>query len=54
MISIKECSGCGNCEKVCPKHAIKMEENEEGFLYPCLDSLLCIDCNVCEKVCPIQ
>lgn len=53
MISIKECSGCGNCEKVCPKHAIKMEENEEGFLYPCLDSLLCIDCNVCEKVCPI-
>ena len=30
-----------------------MKEDEEGFRYPVVDMLLCIDCGLCEKVCPV-
>ena len=29
--SIEECYGCKACEQICPKNAITMSENEEGF-----------------------
>lgn len=45
------CNGCGACALRCPKNAIKMVEDEEGFLYPVIDKSKCIDCKVCEKVC---
>lgn len=48
------CTGCHACLNVCPKHAIKMVENEEGFLYPQIDKELCVDCGLCEKACPIS
>ena len=46
-----ECSGCSLCEYVCPKNAVKMTE-KDGFLYPEIDSELCIDCGLCAKKCP--
>jgi coenzyme F420-reducing hydrogenase beta subunit len=30
-----------------------MTEDEEGFLYPKVDTNLCVDCHLCEKVCPV-
>lgn len=30
-----------------------MEEDSEGFNYPCVDKSKCVDCTLCEKVCPI-
>lgn len=30
-----------------------MHEDPEGFLYPEVDTSLCIDCHLCEKVCPV-
>lgn len=30
-----------------------MKEDNEGFLYPVIDTSLCVDCNACNKVCPI-
>ena len=57
MIVIKDkenCCGCGACSNVCPKSCIRMQEDEEGFLYPIADSLLCINCGKCEKVCPVS
>lgn len=30
-----------------------MKEDEEGFLYPVVDTAYCIDCGLCEKVCPV-
>ena len=40
MISIgKECTGCGLCSVACPKDAILMRENEEGFLYPVIEKI---------------
>ena len=38
---------------VCPKNAIKMTADCEGFLYPQIDKSLCIDCSLCSKVCPV-
>lgn len=50
----KECCGCTACKNVCPKHAITMKEDEEGFLYPEIDHEKCINCGLCKKVCPFQ
>ena len=55
MISITDksmCCGCSACMQSCPKLCIKMCEDEEGFLYPKVDTAGCIDCGLCEKVCP--
>jgi len=45
------CTGCGACEAVCPVMAIKMEENEEGFLYPNANKEICMNCGKCDRVC---
>ena len=47
------CSGCNACKAICPVNAIKMVEDEEGFLYPIVDKEKCIKCNLCERICPI-
>ena len=56
MISIidkKDCCGCNACVQRCPKECIIMKADNEGFLYPIVDTDVCIDCGICEKVCPI-
>lgn len=56
MIDIKDkekCSGCGACKNICPKNAISMIEDEEGFLYPKINSEYCFNCGLCKRVCPI-
>ena len=32
-----ECTGCGACASICPKAAITMQPDAEGFLYPVVD-----------------
>lgn len=45
------CVGCSVCAQVCPKKAIHMEEDEEGFLYPRLDKTKCVACGLCHQKC---
>ena len=33
----KDCCGCGACMNVCPKSAIRVVEDEVGFVYPEID-----------------
>lgn len=56
MINIdkkEQCCGCSACGDICPKNAISYKNDNEGFLYPHIDSDKCIDCSLCEKVCPM-
>lgn len=54
MISLvnKDCCGCTLCESVCNHHAIMMVKDSLGFMYPKIDSALCIECGACEALCP--
>ena len=47
-----DCNGCGVCALKCPKQAILMEEDAEGFLYPVINQALCINCSICRDICP--
>lgn len=46
------CCGCRACEDICVHRAITMKQDEEGFLYPSIDSELCVDCGACNDICP--
>lgn len=46
------CTACAACMCVCPKNAISIKEDEEGFYQPYIDRALCIKCNLCDKTCP--
>lgn len=46
------CTGCTACASVCPRDAISMERDGEGFAYPAVDSERCARCGRCTSVCP--
>lgn len=46
-----KCTGCGACVSNCPKKALSLQYNEEGFYHPSVNEELCINCGACEKVC---
>ena len=50
----KSCCGCTSCESICPKLAITMQPDENGFIYPHIDYTKCVQCNLCQKVCSYQ
>lgn len=49
-----ECCGCSACYSICPKAAITMIEDEEGFEYPMINENKCVCCYSCVQVCPIK
>lgn len=46
------CTGCGACASGCPKGAIQMVRDREGFLYPQIGDG-CVSCGHCAHVCPV-
>lgn len=46
------CTGCGACASGCPKGAIHMLPDREGFLYPTVTDA-CIQCGHCAHICPV-
>ena len=51
-VSHQVCTGCSACYNICPKGSITMQEDQEGFLFPIIQSDSCIDCGACLRVCP--
>lgn len=47
----EDCCGCSACADACPVQAIRMEADQEGFLYPAIDEECCIHCGKCDKIC---
>lgn len=47
------CTGCTACASVCPRDAIVMAQDAEGFLYPRVDGEKCVHCGRCTGACPI-
>lgn len=46
------CTGCFACANACPRGAISLPENAEGFYFPVIDPSLCTGCGLCDRVCP--
>ena len=56
MITLKhkrDCTGCHACQQICPTSAIEMIADQEGFLYPKVDTAKCVECGKCIKTCPV-
>lgn len=51
FINKSECCGCSACYVACPVNAIKMVEDDEGFLYPKIEKDICVGCHKCKSVC---
>lgn len=50
----EDCCGCTACYSICPKSAISMIVDDEGFVYPNIDIHKCISCFQCIKICPLK
>ena len=50
----RNCCGCGACMNICSHHAISMQEDQYGFLYPQIDAKVCVNCGLCKTVCNYQ
>jgi coenzyme F420-reducing hydrogenase beta subunit len=53
IISKDLCTGCTSCALICPKKAISIPENEDGFLSSKIDDKKCTNCGLCKQVCPV-
>lgn len=53
VIERTKCTGCTCCINLCPKKAISININEEGFEYPIIDKTKCINCGLCKRKCPV-
>lgn len=49
--AIRQCTSCQMCAAVCPKSAITIDLDSEGFYRPTVNPEFCVDCSLCVKVC---
>jgi coenzyme F420-reducing hydrogenase beta subunit len=51
ICDLNRCTGCALCSAACPKDAINMFYDNEGFYRPEINNELCIDCGLCNRIC---
>lgn len=49
--NLRACTGCSICAAVCPKGAITISLNDEGFYTPAVDPQKCVECGICKHSC---
>ena len=42
----RTCTSCQICAAVCPKNAIKVVLDDNGFYRPTIDNVRCVDCSI--------
>lgn len=47
------CTGCSACAAACPKDAIALVRDGEGFAFPAVDPEKCVHCGICTSTCPV-
>lgn len=47
------CCGCEACASICPRSAIEIALDDEGFRRPYIKEN-CIECRACQNVCPVR
>lgn len=53
ITATKHCTGCSACVAVCGlRHALTMQPDHEGFLYPQVNARRCNHCGKCYRRCP--
>ena len=52
-LNYEKCTACGACIQKCPNNCIELKSDDNGFLYPSINTRECIGCGLCDKVCPI-
>lgn len=48
------CRDCMTCITICPKSAIYLMDDDDGYEYPMVNKKVCTRCNMCKKACPVQ
>ena len=51
---VENCCGCAACHAICPVDAIFLESDDEGFIYPKINVVKCIQCYRCLSVCAFK
>ena len=49
--AFRPCTSCQMCAAVCPKDAIAIRLDGDGFYRPVVDENRCVDCGLCQQVC---
>lgn len=49
--TLRECTSCQMCAVVCPKKAISINLDRDGFYRPEVNPEKCVDCGICKSVC---
>ncbi len=52
LADAQHCTGCGACREICPRNAISMQADRDGFPTPVINEDQCVSCGLCEKTCP--
>ena len=53
LCSKNSCTGCLSCQNICPKNAIQVITDKQGFWQPQIDKEKCINCGLCHNSCPV-
>lgn len=49
-----DCCGCEACFNICSHKAITMVPDGSGFMYPLINTDVCVECGLCKKVCQFR
>lgn len=53
LCSKNSCTSCLSCQNICPKNAIQVITDKQGFWQPQIDNKKCINYGLCHKSCPV-